>query len=64
MHNNLKEIEFLFNEGHKYDRIKSTSPPDELNCSNIGIDVVLNPMIVSLTRKVGKANIKGRRNFK
>ena len=62
MLNNLKEIERLFNEGYYYYRIiKSTSLPDKLFYSQhstnyyTGIDVVLNPLIVSFTRKVDDA---------
>ena len=54
MLNNLKEIDCLFNEAHEYYRMKSTSLPDTLvnpNFYSTGIDVVLNPVIVSLTEK-------------
>ena len=57
MLNNLKEIECLVNEGHYHYRIKSTSLADKLLHSQhstnyyTGIDVVLNPLTVSLTRK-------------
>ena len=57
---NLKEICF-FNKGHYYYRIKSTSLPisgtlvESPYCTDIGIDVVLNPLIVSFTRKVDDA---------
>ena len=52
--NNVKEIHRLFNEGYYYYRIQSTSLPDKLIYSifSTRIDVVLNPLIVSLTKKV------------
>ena len=52
MFNNLKEIECLFNEGDDYYRINSTSLPKQLNRSAIRIDVVFNPLKVSLSEKV------------
>ena len=46
---NLNEIESSFNEGHDYFRIKSTSLSDKVIYlqRGIGVNVVLNPLIVS-----------------
>ena len=61
MLNNLKEIERLFHEGYNYYRIKSTSLPDKLFYTTYSgfystdINVVLNPLIVSFTKKVEDA---------